>query len=266
MSTGVCLTCTSGYYLSAAGSCLATNPLCATSNSNGYCLTCYSGYAVSGNTCVSLSSIDINCQSWAGLRCTLCGNGYYINANGLCTLADQSCATFNPTNGNCVTCPAGWVISGTTCVVAPVVSIAYCLTYSGSRCTNCSPGYYVTASGSCGVADQRCATYNMNGGACTSCGAGYTLSGSSCVVTQTVSIAYCLTYSGSRCTNCSAGYYVTASGSCAAANPLCTTYNMNGGACTSCPAGYAISGTGCAVSPTPVPNPYCKTKTGSVCT
>jgi hypothetical protein len=150
-------------------------------------------------------------------------------------------------------------------VVAQTVSIAYCLTYSGSRCTNCSAGYYVTASGSCGVADQRCLTYNMNGGACTSCGAGYTLSGSSCVVTQTVSIAYCLTYSGSRCTNCSAGYYVTASGSCDAANQRCATYNMNGGACTSCPVGWAISGTTCAVAPTPVPNPFCLTYSGTTC-
>jgi len=82
---------------------------------NGSCTNCYAGYAISGTTCVSLSTINPFCLTFNGLNCTYCSAGYYIGSNGVCTAANAWCKAYNMTNGYCTSCYTGFTLKGTIC-------------------------------------------------------------------------------------------------------------------------------------------------------
>jgi len=172
-----CTVCNAGYYIGTGGICTAANPQCATySMTTGACLTCYSGWAVSGTTCVALVTLNPWCLVFNGLVCTSCSAGYYIGTGGQCTAVNPQCATYSMTTGACLSCYAGYAISGTTCVVAPTpVPNPWCSAHSGTTCTSCYSPYYLGTGGICTPASASCKTYNMNNGYCTSCYTGWTL-------------------------------------------------------------------------------------------
>jgi hypothetical protein len=213
---------------------------------NGNCLTCYSGWAVSGTTCVALTTINPYCATFSGLTCTNCNAGYYIGSNGICSVANAQCATYNMNNGNCLTCYSGWAVSGTTCVALSTIN-PHCLTFTGLTCNACSAGYYIGTGGICTPVNPQCATYNMNNGNCLSCYAGYAISGTTCVVAPTpVSNPWCSQYTpagSTTCTRCYNPYYIGSNGICTPASASCNGYDMLTGHCTACYAGWHLNTT-----------------------
>ncbi len=74
--------------------------------STGNCLTCFPGFALSGTSCVvSTNSVsDPNCKTWDGSTCLACAFGAYFSPDRVCLIANPLCKTFDPSNGNCLSC------------------------------------------------------------------------------------------------------------------------------------------------------------------
>jgi len=273
----ICTNCYAGYYLN-TNVCVPANPYCHTYDINtGYCLSCHDGYALSGTTCaVSIQSRDAECSNYTGSTCNGCYAGFYVSSStGLCTVKDPTCATFTATYA-CATCYTGYVVSGATCVPAPVVPITptdpYCLKFTGSVCTTCHTGYYASSiNGLCTVKDQTCATFTATY-ACATCYTGYVVSGATCVPAPVVPITptdpYCLNFTGSVCTTCHTGYYASSiNGLCTVKDQTCATFTATY-ACATCYPGYVVSGVTCVpapVIPIVASDPYCSSPRGSPC-
>jgi len=250
--------CSIGFYLNNnTGICTQVDPSCNTYNPNtGECLSCYTGSTLSGSICVFLSSIDPNCNTFSGLTCTDCYNGFFIGSSGLCTPANPICQNYSMTTGQCLSCHTGYELNGTTCVQLSTL-VPDCSTFTGIICISCINGYYLN-NGSCFPGNPLCSTYNMTGGSCLSCFQGYYLSGSNCLVInplcKTVDVSgscascyqgyavsgttciqlslinpQCSTFNGLICTNCYNGFYIGSNGICTQVNYLCKTYSMFSG-------------------------------------
>lgn len=75
-----------------------------------------------------------------------CSAGFYISA-GNCQLADQLCATFDSSNGNCLSCYDGYRLNIGKCYLNnPILN---CKMFNGSICSVCEDNYYVGKDGSC---------------------------------------------------------------------------------------------------------------------
>jgi hypothetical protein len=87
------------------------------------------------------------------------------------------------------------------------VANPFCQTYDQNSgiCLSCYAGYYVSGT-VCLVASPICQTINSNG-ACTSCYAGYILWGNTCISQNTLN-PYCSSFVGATCVNCYYGYYL----------------------------------------------------------
>jgi len=121
------------------------------------------------------------CLTFVSGICTNCSAGYYVGSNGVCTPANQICQTYNMLTGSCITCFAGYVLSGVTCAIpsSPATN-GFCQTFASGVCTNCYQGYYIGSNGICTAVNQLCKTYSMATGSCLSCYSGYNLSGGTC--------------------------------------------------------------------------------------
>ncbi len=231
-----CSTCTS-----------ATNcTLCSSSYflSNGNCVTCPSGYTCNGKDAVctrtcsagqyltsscTCTACPTGCTSCTGANeCSACASGYHLK-NGVCVAncTGVTCASgANPVSGdkNC-------------CCVAETPTIANCATQSGSTCTKCNSGYYL--SGNTCVSCPSNAT--CTGTSTFTCSSGYYKNGSSC---SKCSSGCSACTSSTNCTACSSGTLVN--GSCVddcdywsiAYNSCSQGYRKpkSGGSCEKCPA------------------------------
>lgn len=249
---GVCTACQDRYYFGYNGICTLANPNCATFNpNNGYCITCVYGYTYASNTCY----YNQYCITWATGTCTACQAGYYFGYNGICTLANPNCPTFNVLNGDCYTCIAGWQISGKTCI-----QNQFCATWNSSVCVGCQVGYYFGVGGICTIADVNCLSFNSITGYCYLCNPGWVSQGTTCIA-ESILNPHCFTWS--ECVACQPGYYFGVGGICTLADPICATFNPSNGYCTSCHAGYVVSGTTCLAQI--LVNPYCTSWVQSTC-
>lgn len=134
-----------------------------------------------------------------------------MNSDGVCTLANGLCHTFNRTNGDCLTCYGGYRLYGAICVVA----VSNCATYDGRVCSTCVTGYTLVN----GTCQQNLIIVPP-------------------IIIPT--IANCSSYSGSLltrvCVACVTGYTLV-SGQCFVAIPECLSYNSSG-QCVTCFATY----------------------------
>lgn len=164
--TGNCDECSSGFYLDFTGHCVASASCgvaqwsvngecigvpdnCLNVDNVGLCTQCVNGnYRLQQGQCVFFKS---------------CQDQQYLNSAGQCTDVSSSCATWNPSTGQCVTCkeagslpssgiccPAGQVYSSGICVDATTLQNAYqgatgpsCLIRHPSLniCLKCADGY-----------------------------------------------------------------------------------------------------------------------------
>ena len=267
---GGCQICNNGYGLLGVN-CLILPQNCQTLNQNGGCATCFNGFSVVNGICSNTPAPSLpNCLSSQSGICIVCIDRYFP-LNGLCTLVSPSCNNYNPQNGNCIDCKAGYILQGVNCVlsVQPVVTGQVntdpnCLQYVSGMCRMCSQRYYVSPSnGVCVPVNPLCNNYNQ-AGECTSCYSGYTVSGGQCIITLARD-PNCRTPVGNGCQACYAGYFYSSSaGLCKLLNPLCKTSNSSTGACTSCYPGYNLDNNSgnCVVF---FRDPNCKTFNGNDC-
>lgn len=118
------------------------------------------------------------------------------------------------------------------------------------------------------MVDSSCLAYAEADGACTSCYPGYTVSGRTCILSNTTATndPFCKTYSTTDvCAECSSRYFINGFGKCQEVSTFCKTYNQNTGSCLSCYSGFALEGTTCLETTSAVTDQYCKTWQGSVC-
>jgi hypothetical protein len=213
------------------------------------------------------------CQSYdKNNNCLTCSKGYVLNGN-FCIINSTICKIFNSTTKLCTSCDPSFVISGKSCV-AQVTINPFCLTFNGTKCVSCAPGYFPN-SGTCSYPSSECAIANqitgnclacnsryflINGrclpvsplcnsyssiGLCTTCFTGYTVKKGACVNLTSVD-PFCLNFQGSMCVNCQNRYYIGLDGICVPINNLCQTYVINTGVCITCISGYSKTSGGCA--------------------
>jgi hypothetical protein len=109
---GVCITCSTRYYLDSGNICQPVNPNCNTYDLvTGGCLSCYPGFGLIEDTClpgIVSNSFDPNCNTFNGSLCAKCSSGFFLNTAGKCQGVDPTCKSFDPTNGACLSCFAGY--------------------------------------------------------------------------------------------------------------------------------------------------------------
>lgn len=95
------------------------------------------------------------------------------NAGGICIAVDPVCRTAN-TNGECLTCYPGYVISGSTCVPRELKTVnPLCGAWSGNNCLACQGWTHVNAEGLCSPISNACKVYNTYTGECYMCHNGW---------------------------------------------------------------------------------------------
>lgn len=275
---GVCNNCSLRYYLDPANICQPVNPNCNTYNpSTGACLSCYSGFGLIEDTCLPglvSGNFDPNCNTFNGDLCVKCSVGFFLNSNGKCQGTDPSCKTFNPSNGACLTCFAGFEVSNGTCIISKTqAAIPNCnqVDLSSGKCTKCSFGYFFDQQGNCQQADPNCKSFDSIRFICTACYDGYSLNNASqCTKSQPAQgDPNCAKYGANNiCVQCSKGAIFNPQNLCIVVDSSCLTFDPVTGSCTSCYAGYSIqngSRTCLLSAATANSNPYCAKWSGSVC-
>jgi hypothetical protein len=119
LTADVCSQCSDRYYIGSSGSCIEVNPLCHYyDQSTGACLTCFPGFALNAGECaVSTASVsDPNCKAWNGSVCLACAFGAYFSASRTCLFASPLCKTFDPSNGDCLSCYDSFELTNGTCI------------------------------------------------------------------------------------------------------------------------------------------------------
>ena len=174
-NSGVCLNCSSGYYIGTI--CSPVNPLCNTYDmSNGQCITCVQGYAIQNNTCLSFTDINPQCLSFdnSGV-CLNCSSGYYIGISSICSPVNPLCNAYDMSNGQCITCVQGYAIQNNTCLSFTDIN-PQCLQFDNNGvCLNCSSDYYIGPNSICISVSPLCNAYDMSNGLCITCIQGYAI-------------------------------------------------------------------------------------------
>ena len=142
-------------------------------------MSCYPGFGIVEDTClpgVSTSQYDPNCNTFDGNICTKCSKGFYLGQDSKCKRVNPSCKTYNPSNGFCTSCYAGYEVSNGLCVVGksqPVTANCNEIDPITNLCVKCSFGYYFDSFGNCVQQSPNCKTFDTAGRVCVQCYPGY---------------------------------------------------------------------------------------------
>lgn len=250
---GICAKCSAGFFFKDDGMCGLVNSNCKTFDAvSGNCLTCYLGFSLSGGSCVagnsSSSAIDPNCAAFAAGACVRCSRNFYFGANGACVAVNPLCQTFDPSNGNCLSCYQSYVLSSGSCVpdVNGTNSDPNCASWLSGICASCATRTFMNSMGLCENVNINCNTYNIDNGQCTSCYAGFGLSNGTC--SPSTSPNSCSQFdSNGRCVKCGAGSYLS-QGQCLTIDAQCANFDQSAQVCTACYPGYSILNGVCQIS------------------
>lgn len=255
----MCTTCSSGFYLGPAGTCLAgTNPVtcssgCAACSSATNCTICNFGLNLQNGACFSnTGTLTKNCQSgFSGYTCQLCAASYVVNPSYQCVANPgfncqvDNCAICSNANNQCMTCLTGYFLNGATCsqLTCNINGCSACL--DTTHCNTCLTGFQLSTDQTqcllqvypCGV--QNC-VYCKSAGICAQCSPGYSIS----LQTQTVS-GTTTTYSSS-CVQITASVGGTvAVTNCQQFGPMIPGTSSLQVGCVNCQAGYVNVGGYC---------------------
>lgn len=196
---------------------------------SGNCLTCYLGFSLSGGSCVagnsSSSAIDPNCAAFAAGACVRCSKNFYFDVNGTCVAVNPLCQTFDPSNGNCLSCYQSYVLSSGSCVpdVNGTNSDPNCASWLSGVCISCATRTFMNSMGLCENVNINCNTYNADNGQCTSCYAGFGLSNGTC--SPSTSPNSCSKFdSNGKCLKCGTGSYLS-QGQCLTIDAQCANFD-----------------------------------------
>jgi proprotein convertase subtilisin/kexin type 5 len=258
---GICVQCSQGAYFS-NGVCMLADANCKTFNNvNGQCTSCYGGFVLIQGKCVAQSSqnVDPNCAKFdtQGI-CVQCSQGAYFS-NGVCTLVDANCKTFNNVNGQCTSCYGGFVLIQGKCVAQSSQNVdPNCAKFdTQGNCVQCSQGAYFS-NGVCTLVDANCKTFNNVNGQCTSCYGGFVLIQGKCVAQSSQNVdPNCAKFdTQGNCVQCSQGAYFS-NGVCTLVDANCKTFNNVNGQCTSCYGGFVLIQGKCVAQSSQNVDPNC---------
>lgn len=196
-----------------------------------------------------------------------------MGTNGRCQQVSPLCRTFSPVNGSCLTCFAGYVISGSACIVGTASnSDSNCETTANGVCQKCYSGFYVNSNGICTQFNTLCRTSNSSNGACLSCYPGYTLNNGLCVINSSPTASKdpnCKASDPSGvCNSCYEGNYLSVDKACIKMDPLCRNYTSSLSECSACYEGYVLNNGKCLL-PADLPaqntDTYCIKSQGAAC-
>lgn len=178
--TGVsCLKCESSFYLR-DGKCIASQVLvsnCDMLSDDGKCIACTNGFILNANrtSCISTPAIS-NCLAYTFLQCQSCKTDYVVNKNSyFINYRDSLNSVFAEVKQSVIGSITNWVPLN----VCEKITDSNCLvTLSGSKCSLCKPGYFITQASTCQAYPKPivlgCADYETIE-SCKSCQAGYYL-------------------------------------------------------------------------------------------
>lgn len=175
-----------------------------------------------------------------------------MGSDNICIQTSTTCQTFDPANGNCLTCFSGWILINTTCVADPnSVRDPYCAKFVNQSCVICSSGYYFNSNKVCVQVDPFCKTFDNTSLTCIKCYSGFSLVNGVCGLStgSPVLDVNCKQFDNSGvCLNCSTGFYFDSSKICVQVSSSCATFDYVKLLCTACYQGYAITVNGSCVS------------------
>ena len=259
-----CLRC-SEHWVSVNGICVPVSDQCRTNDANGACTACYRGYNLDNGQCVLAPAAPIapamlGCKlwNWDTQSCQECSNFWYFNADNVCVPVSDLCATYNATNGQCLTCYGGYQINQGICALIPPQEVADqgCRNFINGVCVECSEFWVFNANNICIPVSAQCRTHNLTNGWCTSCWNGYALQNVlddnnnvvnvTCQVIPNTDAAAvidigCRRFENGACAECSQFWYFNADGVCGPVSDLCRTFNGANGHCLTCYQGYALN-------------------------
>ena len=114
---GACVKCSKGFYL-LNNTCTIIDPLCKTFDQEELaCVECYMGYGLDAEgTCkIEAAERDEGCSKFKEDQCEQCSKGYYFDQDRQCVMANSLCRTFDNSNGDCLSCYAGFKLEAGVC-------------------------------------------------------------------------------------------------------------------------------------------------------
>ena len=263
----VCRRCSKRWWQDVNGVCQPIGDQCSTwSEQTGECLTCYGGYILSNGRCI-VNPNPFNggsnalCGKWDGQSCLSCAARSYFDSFGICAPVSDQCQTWDPIDGSCFTCYAGYSLNGGVCTKSPILppTDVGCKTWNAAQdiCLACSNRFYFNGNMCMPVSDQ-CRDWNT-AGQCTACYNGYDLINGVCQFSSTNDMKPtdpgCGTWDwkNQKCLACSDNWVFNNMGVCVPVSDQCKTFNPSG-ACVSCYDGYRLNNGVCELAPIEKPS------------
>ncbi|KAL7722878.1 Protein serine/threonine kinase [Entamoeba marina] len=239
-----CGSCSSGFYINEAGSCISESlPNNCLTSVGSVCTSCSSGHLydkecvicdddyLHTNTCGSFYSPLPLCKTFSSDgTCSECFEPYYLSSgdclpcnssqyysDGGCINCKSNCLYCS--SSLCFKCAEGYVVSGNTCV-----EISYdsnCIYSINDVCVECL-NTTSTIDHGCTCAVENCITCGTSKNECLQCEQGFKLSGSECK-----EIDGCETTLANKCIKCASGYYLSSSNTCSSGSYVINYYNNN---------------------------------------
>ena len=267
----VCLACSNRWAFNADKICVPVAEQCASHADNGDCTACYQGYDLSNGECLyslsnTASPADLGCGTWdwSNQVCLVCSNGWFKNADGVCTPVSDQCAT-HAENGDCTSCYKGYDLTNGACVFGASntarPSDLGCGTWDWDNqvCLACSAHWFKNSNGQCVPVADQCKT-NADNGDCTACYQGYDLTAGQCLFSAFNNAkpadAGCGTWDwfNQICIACSDKWVFNSEKVCVPVSDQCATHAENGD-CLTCFKGYDLVNGACVFSASNNANP-----------
>ena len=160
-------------------------------------------------------------------------------SNFSCLAVAAECLTSNSSNGQCLSCMAGFNLFSGWCLTKMSKGDPNCKIASiNNYCIQCQQEYY-SFEGLCLPNDALCLTAQYRGGHCLSCYSGYILYNGQCITIsqQTACLRFDFQALCAECKN----RFSLFSGVCSPVAPLCLSYHPINGTCIECISGYGLS-------------------------
>lgn len=251
-----CEACSVKYVFNADKVCTPVSDDCREWQADGNCTSCYYGYNAVDGVCTlaedsSVSDTKSNpyCASWKKSVCDSCAERSYFNSNGICTLVNDHCKTWDRLTGDCLTCFDGYDLNNGSCVFSPSNNASPsdpgCKSWVNGACKECSKNWVFNAKDVCIPVSDLCKSSD-NTGNCVTCYKGYDLVNGSCLYSPSNNAkpqdGGCASWDWDNavCLACSNNWVFDINGICIKVNDLCRTYDPNTGFCTSCYRGYSL--------------------------
>ncbi len=165
--------------------------------------------------------------------CIDCSSRFYKDSQGICQPVNPNCNDYHPLNGDCVTCYSGFALIEEACLPEFLVSNMfdpYCNKFEGSKCVNCSSGYYFDDHRKCVQADPNCKIVEKN--KCLDCYPGFELKGNKCLIqVNPQKDPHCNKFKNGKCVKCSYGFYFNDENICTKIPDECRNFRISDKKC-----------------------------------